>query len=129
MLTEIERLLNEGWNANRYIGVPKMLSMKADIKNYQDKYEVVCEVPGLKKEDIHVSMESDVLAISVTHSNKEEEAEFSYLLRERVEGEITRKFKLPYVDTSKISASLDSGILTLTLPKMEERAKRTIEIE
>lgn len=129
MLTEIERFFNEGLNANRYMGVPKMLSMKTDIKNYQDKYEVICEVPGLKKEDIHVSMESDVLVISATYAHKEEEAEFGYLLRERVEGEITRKFKLPYVDVSKISASLDAGILTLTLPKMAERAKRTIEIE
>ena len=127
-IEEIERVFNEGLNANRYMGVPKVLSLKTDIKNCQDKYEVICEVPGLTKENISVNMEADVLTVSINRSTLETEKDFSYLLRERSEGKITRSFRLPDVDTSKISAALENGMLTLTLPKLVEKAKRTIEI-
>lgn len=126
---EFEKLFNEGLNANRYMGVPKMLSLKTDIKNCQDKYEVICEVPGLKKEDIRVNMEADVLTISINISRMETEKDFSYLIRERAEGRISRSFRLPDVDTTKITAALENGVLTLTLPKLVEKAKRTIEIQ
>ena len=127
-LEEIERVFNEGINANRYMGVPKVLSLKTDIKNCQDKYEVICEVPGLTKDNISVNMESDVLTVTVTRNTLETEKDFSYLLRERSEGRISRSWRLPNVDTSKISASLENGLLVLTLPKLVEKAKRTIEI-
>ena len=126
---EFEKLFNEGLNANRYMGVPKMLSLKTDIKNCQDKYEVICEVPGLRKEDIRVNMEADVLTISINISRMETEKDFSYLIRERAEGRISRSFRLPDVDTTKITAALENGVLTLTLPKLAEKAKRTIEIQ
>ena len=128
-MLEFEKLFNEGLNANRYMGVPKMLSLKTDIKNCQDKYEVICEVPGLRKEDIRVNMEADVLTISINISRMETEKDFSYLIRERAEGRISRSFRLPDVDTTKITAALENGVLTLTLPKLAEKAKRTIEIQ
>ncbi len=127
-LDEFERMFNEGVNAKRYMGVPKALSLKTDIKNCQDKYEVICEVPGLTKENISVNMESDILTVSVTRNTLETEKDFAYLLRERSEGKITRSWRLPDVDTSKISAALENGMLVLTLPKLVEKAKRTIEI-
>lgn len=127
-LEEIERVFNEGINANRYMGVPKVLSLKTDIKNCQDKYEVICEVPGLTKDNISVNMESDVLTVTVIRNTLETEKDFAYLLRERSEGRISRSWRLPNVDTSKISASLENGLLVLTLPKLVEKAKRTIEI-
>ena len=127
-LDEIERIFNEGASANRYMCVPKILSLKTDIKNCQDKYEVVCEVPGLTKENIQVNMEADVLTISVTRNSLETDKDFSYLLRERSEGKITRSWRLPDVDATKINASLENGLLILTLPKLVEKAKRTIEI-
>jgi HSP20 family protein len=129
MFSEFEKVLNEGLNANRYMGVPKILSLKTDIKNCQDKYVVICDVPGLKKEDIKVSMEAEVLTIAVNINRMETEKDFAYLIRERAEGRISRSFRLPDVDTSKVSAALEDGILTLTLPKLAEKAKRTIEIQ
>lgn len=127
-LDEFERMFNEGVNSKRYMGVPKVLSLKTDIKNCQDKYEVICEVPGLTKENISVNMEADILTVAVTRNTLETEKDFTYLLRERSEGKITRSWRLPDVDTSKISASLENGMLVLTLPKLVEKAKRTIEI-
>lgn len=128
MFAEFERIINEGVNANRYMGVPKVLSLKTDIKNCQDKYIVVCEVPGLTKDNISVNMEADILTIAINIARMETEKDFTYLLRERAEGKISRAFRLPDVDTSKISATLENGVLTLTLPKMVEKARRTIEI-
>lgn len=128
MFAEFERIFNEGVNANRYMGVPKALSLKTDIKNCQDKYIVVCEVPGLTKDNIAVNMEADILTVAINITRMETEKDFAYLLRERAEGKISRSFRLPDVDASKISAALENGVLTLTLPKMVEKARRTIEI-
>lgn len=127
MFDELEQLLNEGFNANRHMCVPKALSLRTDIQVYEDKYVVICEVPGLTKENISVNMENDVLQISAEIATADESVK--YLLRERSFGKVTRSWRLPNVDNAKVSAALHDGVLTLTLPKLVEKARKTITIE
>ncbi len=126
MFEELEQLLNEGINVNRHMYVPKALSLRADIQNYEDKYVVICDVPGLTKENISVNIENDILTIKAKLVPAEDNVK--YLVRERAFGEVKRSWRLPNVDTTKVAATLNNGILTLTLPKLAEKAKKNIEI-
>lgn len=105
-----------------------------NIKESDDSFEVEVAAPGKAKEDFNIELDNDVLTIS-SETKKEDETssengrftrkEFSY-------STFKRAFSLPEsVDSSKISASYNNGVLMISLPKKEEakiQAKRMIEI-
>ena len=88
--------------------------------------------PGLGKEDFKVNLEKDLLTVSATRETESETTEVNYRRREFSFSNFERAFKLPKtVDTEKIDAKYENGILFLTLPKMEiaiEKPAREIEI-
>lgn len=107
-------------------------AFRTDIKDTGDAFKIEAELPGFKKEDVKVTVEDDTLTITATHEDHAEEKndKNGYIRRERRYGTFTRSFDLTGIDAEKITGSLDSGILTLELPKKaaKEAAKRTIEL-
>ena len=102
-----------------------------DVRETKEAIEVVAELPGLRLEDVEVSIENNVLAIA--GEKKQEVAEGSpeaeYHLVERRCGRFERSFTLPRtVDAGKISARFEHGLLTVTLPKAEAAKPRRVEI-
>jgi len=102
-----------------------------DVRETKDSIEVVAELPGMRQEDVEVSIENNLLTISgekkqeVTEGNPESE----YHLVERRCGRFERSFTLPRtVDAEKISARFEQGLLTVTLPKAEAAKPRRVEI-
>jgi HSP20 family protein len=98
---------------------------------YHDKESVVlrAELPGMKKEDIHVSLHEDVLTLSGERRQEKQHDEKGALRSERFFGKFERSFTLPVrVDASRVAASYEDGILTVTLPKAEEAKPRQIEV-
>ena len=95
--------------------------MKTDIKENKDNYQLMIELPEVKKEDVKVALENGYLKVTAT-LNHEEDDEDEYIYRERSYGEYSRSY---YVgDTVKledISAKLDSGVLTIVLKKRSEK--------
>lgn len=93
---------------------------------------VEAELPGLTKDEIHVSVENGVLTISgeKREERREGEPESAYHLYERRYGRFERALTLPTnVDPDKIRARYESGVLEVTLPKTEEAKPRQIQIE
>ena len=96
---------------------------------YQDKeqFTVVLELPGLKKEEIEISLHDDTLTIS--GERKREESSEQEFLTERSYGKFQRSFILPTaVDAEKVKASYKDGLLQVVLPKGEEVKPKQIEV-
>ena len=88
------------------------------------------EIPGLRKEDIDVHVENNVLTIRGKKKRNEKVNEDGYFRSERAYGSFSRSFSLPNnVDEAKIHAEYKEGVLTLRLPKAEEAKPRQIEVK
>lgn len=102
-----------------------------DIRETEDAFLFTAELPGLDKNDVHITVENKVLTLSGerTWSEEEEEEKNSYHRIERAYGNFTRSFTLPNaVDPSKVEAKFKDGLLTITVAKAEEVKPREIEI-
>ena len=93
--------------------------MRVDVKENADGYEVHAELPGMKKEDIHVHIDGPVVSISAERKQSKEVKEGERVLRsERYFGQVSRSFQLAHeVDEAGATASFKDGVLTLNLPK------------
>ena len=95
-----------------------------------DSIRIQAEVPGVKPEDVKISVEGNVLTISGTKQQTAEERTERVHRYERTYGAFERTFTLPAtVDADKIRASYDHGVLTVTLPKVEKAKPRQIQVE
>ena len=100
-----------------------------DIYDKGSEVVILAELPGMKKEDIDVHVENNVLTIRGKKERKEEVKEEGYFRTERSYGTFSRSFSLPTtVDVSKIVAEYKEGVLTLSLPKAEEAKPRQIAV-
>jgi HSP20 family protein len=99
------------------------------VNVYQDKdrFTVVVELPGLKKEEIEISLHDDTLTIA--GERKREESSEQEFLTERLYGKFQRSLTLPTaVDAEKVKASYKDGLLQVELPKAEEAKPKQIEV-
>ena len=100
-----------------------------DIYENKDQISVEVELPGMNREDIHLSFENNVLTVSGERRFEKQAEEQQYHRVERVYGTFTRSFTLPNtVSGEGITAEYRNGVLYLTLPKKEEVKARRIEI-
>ena len=101
-----------------------------DVIEEENEIRVVCELPGMKTEEVDLSLENNVLTISGEKSEKDEHGSGdTYHLSERRWGRFSRSFVLPReVDQERIEASFQNGVLTVTIPKSEKARRRKIEI-
>ncbi len=103
---------------------------RVDISETDDEIIVKADAPGMKKDDIKVTLSENVLTISGEKKAEREDKKKNYHRIERVFGSFTRSFYIPTnVDSSKIKASYENGVLTVTLPKKEEAKPKEIPIE
>ena len=92
-------------------------SIKTDIMDEGDHFLLKCELPGLKKEDINIEIDNDVLTVSAEYKEENEEKKENYLRRERRYGSFSRSFDISDISSDQISAAYENGILKLQLPK------------
>lgn len=96
-----------------------------DIFEEADNVVVKAELPGIKKEDIDVSMTDNVISISGEKKREEKVERKNYYREERSYGSFTRSFRLPAeVQTDKAKAGFKEGVLEIRIPKTEEAKKR-----
>lgn len=108
---------------------PKMVRL--DVKEDEKNYTVHAELPGVKKEDIHITLEGMTLSISAEVKKATEEKAGDKVLRsERYHGKVYRSFSLGQeVDEANAVARFDNGVLELILPKKMAAATRKLVIE
>ena len=111
---------------------PEDNTFRVDVQDQGDHYLLEAEMPGMKREDIHIDLENDVLSIFVEKDEtKEEKNEAGYVIHERRTGRMSRAFNVEGIRKDGIQATYENGVLKLTLPKEQpevKQAKRTIEI-
>jgi HSP20 family protein len=103
-----------------------------DITESDKAYEITAELPGLDEKNIEVKVANGGLTIKGEKQEEKEEKEKDYYLQERHFGSFERYFRVPEgVDTNKIEATFDKGVLTVTLPKSTEAqsAEKKIEVK
>lgn len=101
-----------------------------DIVDEKDQIRVKADLPGMKKEDIEVNVENDVLTIKGEKKEEKEIKEKDYVRSERYYGAFHRAFTLPVsVDSSKVNASYKEGVLEITLPKKEGAKPKQIKVD
>jgi HSP20 family protein len=106
-------------------------SIKMDVKEDGDNYVVHAELPGVKKEDIHVVVDGNQVSISAEVKQEKEIKDGDRVLRsERYFGKVSRSFQLGQdIDDTKAAAKFNDGVLELTLPKRAAVANKRLAIE
>lgn len=101
-----------------------------DVIDQDDHILVRAEVPGVKKEDIEVSLSDSTITICGRTKEEEREEKDEYYYHETKQGEFSRIIVLPdAVDAARASAKMKDGVLKITLPKAERAKRQAIKIE
>ncbi len=106
-------------------------SLPTEIVESNEELRFNMEIPGVRLEDIDLTVENNILTVSgeKKEERKEGEDEGNYRLYERCYGRFERSFVLPrHADASRVDARYDNGVLTVTFPKAEEAKPHRIEI-
>lgn len=116
----------------RPVGLPPEadLSMKLDVKEDERAFTVHAEIPGVKKEDIHVDVEGDHVTVRAEVKQEKEEKKGEKVIHsERRYGMVSRSFTLPVdVDAQGAKAEYRDGLLNLVLPKKAGSAAKRISV-
>jgi HSP20 family protein len=100
-----------------------------DVVQEGDNIVVKASVPGVNPEDIDVSIENDVLTIKGHTKEEREHQEGNYLMRERRSGSFYRALRLPdTVDSDQAQPHYESGVLSITFPRMESKKAKRLQI-
>ena len=100
-----------------------------DISETDADITVTAECPGLTKDDVKISLQDNVLTLKGEKKVEKEEKKKNYHRLERTFGQFQRSFVLPTtVQSAKVNASFKDGVLTITLPKVEEAKPKEIAI-
>lgn len=114
----------------RFEGQPEV-QIKLDVSEDDKAYTVHAEIPGVKKEDIHLTVDGGTVSLSAEIKNEKEVKEGDKVLRsERYFGSVSRSFTLPQdVDESAVVAKYADGVLELQLPKRTVARSKKIAIQ
>jgi HSP20 family protein len=107
------------------------VKIRIDVKEDDKAYLVHAELPGVKKEDINVSIDGNQVSISAEVKRDREEKQGEKVLRtERYYGKVYRAFALAQdVDQDGANARYENGVLELTLPKKQAAAQRRLAVQ
>jgi HSP20 family protein len=125
----MDRLFDDAFT--RPLGLSRLADVPAiDMFQTDENVVVKAELPGLKAEDVQISVTANTLSLRGEYREEKEEKEKTYHIREQRYGSFERSVALPTdVNSDKASADFENGILTITLPKSEAVKPKTINIK
>ena len=128
---EMNRLFGRTYGGEREDVVPQgAWAPELDIFETEDKFTVVLELPGMTTDDVSITVENGVLTVSGERQFYKDVKEDSFHRIERRYGNFVRRITLPQqADTTKISAGMKDGVLTIDVPKAEQSKPRKIEVK
>ena len=130
MQREIDRMFDRFSGGTLDDGITSTWLPAVDIIENENDYLVKVELPGVDKNGVKITINDDVLTIRGEKKQEREKKDDNYHRVERSYGSFQRSFTLPSsVQSEKIEASYDNGILTVMLPKAEEAKPKEIEVK
>jgi len=125
---EMDRIFDFAW-PTRDSGLFSGWSPALDVHDEKDDFVVLVELPGMKKEDISLTIHDGALTVSGERKQEREQSEGHSFRSERYFGKFQRSVTLPAaVDASKVKATYKDGVLTVHLPKAEEAKPKQIAV-
>ena len=117
--------------SNAFNGLSSFTGGRTDIIDKGKNYVLQSEMPGFEKGDISIDINDDILTIKAEHNaqNDEKNDNGEFIRRERSYGSYVRSFNVSGVDTDKITASYNNGILELVMPKKEVETPKGTHID
>ena len=111
--------------------LPSASQIRIDVKETDKDFTVQADIPGVSKEDIHVSVEGSIVTLRAEIRQQDRQTEGEKVLRtERYYGEVSRSFQRPSdIDEANAKARYDNGVLCLTLPKKISSAPQRLTVE
>lgn len=101
-----------------------------DVYQTKDNIVIQTAIAGIKKDDLEIVTEKDMISIRGTRERKEEEKIEEFFIEECFWGPFSREIVLPEeTDPSRIKATMQQGILTIKVPRIEREKRREIELE
>lgn len=120
----------ETWWPMRRLGLTMPAMPSVDLYEEANDVVVKAEMPGMRKEDIEISLTGDTLTLKGEKKSEEDVKEEAYRYRERSRGAFTRIITLPCeVKGDQVKASFKDGVLEMRLPKTEEAKRKTISVK
>ena len=127
-----DRVFDNFWNDADFVSdtqTSRTWVPAIDIYEGTEAFLATADLPGLKKEDIEISIEDNVLTVSGERKFEESKDNGTFRRVERAYGSFRRSFTLPRgVDPAKVEAKFEDGVLTLNIPKSEMSKSRKIAV-
>ena len=121
----LDDLFNDNWLSERSL---LRDTFKIDIQETDSEYRIDAELPGIKKEEIDLDIENDILCISVNRNEEVNKDGTNYIHRECRSSSMSRRLRLTDAKLNEAKAKLEEGILTVTIPK-DEKASSSLKID
>lgn len=133
MQDEMNRVFEDLWRRNPRsgsLGAAAAWWPSIDVQETQNEFRIAAELPGLKRDDVKISLTDNVLTLRGEKRSDQGRESEGWHQMERAYGVFERSFQLTCpVDASKVKARFEDGVLTITLPKSEESRPREISID
>jgi HSP20 family protein len=129
MSDAMDRMLEDGWVRPWPFARPEREArLPLDVYTTPSEIVILANVPGLKPDDVTVTLENDTLTIGGEVKAPMENVD--YIFQERPYGKFNRTLTINVpVEADKVEASFENGVLTVTLPKAEAARPKTIKVE
>ena len=102
---------------------------KVDVIDHEDRITIEAEIPGLNREEVSVDLEEGVMTISGQKNSQDVDTSLKYIRKELKRSSFKRSFKLgENINSKKINADFNNGILLITLPKKDPEKNKKIKI-
>lgn len=133
-MATLSSLFDDLFGGNAFESVNRQLSCgnwpNVDIEESEATYTIKADLPGMEKNDVAITVENGSLKIEGEKKTEQKREKGRYYHLERSYGKFSRSFALPEgVDAELITASMNHGVLELTIPKTEKAKPRSIEVK
>ena len=124
----MDRMLEDAWTRPTPARAEREARLPLDVYTTPSEIVLTANVPGLKPDEVEITLEGDTLSIHGEFKAPMENVE--YVFQERTFGKFSRTLTINVpVDVNKVEATFDNGVLTITLPKAEAARPKTIKVE
>lgn len=124
---EISRLFSN--TRSRAAAATSAWAPAVDIREEEDRYLLVADLPGIDRKDVDITVEDNILTFKGERTTAKDDGSAGYRHRERPHGEFLRQFTLPdTADTENIRATVHAGVLEIEIPKQEKLQPRKITV-